>query len=707
MVIIATLFFKLSKNLMRPQILFPLFSGIENLNGVGDKTAKLVRNLTGDKIVDLLWHLPSSIIDRSYSPQLINARVGSIVTIKIKILEHLEPKIKKLPYKIICTDGTDNLTLSFFRAYPDTLKRNLPTGEERIVSGKLESFNGTLQMSHPDYIGKNEDFDKIKGIEAIYPLTGGVTNKMLNKLIKQALARVPHLPEWMEEHHLKSLNLPSFNEALVKIHTPQREVDTLSSSIARTRLAYDELLANQLALAIVREKVKKQKGREIKGNGLLRKKVLDKLPFELTDSQVKVLGEINSDQASSYRMLRLLQGDVGSGKTIVALMSMLNAVECGTQAAIMAPTEILAKQHLETFQPLCEEIGIRVELLTGRVKGKIRNQLLADLAEGKIDILIGTHALFVENVVFKDLACVVVDEQHRFGVHQRLALSDKGNKPDILVMTATPIPRTLVLTAYGDMEYSKIDQPPKGRKPVDTRVLPITKLQDVISGLKRKVDEGCRAYWVCPLVEESEKVDLAAAVERFATLQKVFGDDVGLVHGKMKEKEKDQVMQRFKCGEIKVLVATTVIEVGVNVPEATVMVIEHAERFGLAQLHQLRGRIKRGFQASTCMLLYAYPLSENSRSRLNIMKETEDGFVIAEKDLELRGGGEILGTKQSGFCEFRIADMNEHKNLLLTAHKDALMILANDPKLETPRGEALRILLYLFERDEAVKTYQQ
>ena len=467
------------------------------------------------------------------------------------------------------------------------------------------------------------------------------------------------------------------------------------------------MLANQLALALVREKVKKQQGREIRGNGLLRKKILERLPFELTESQEKVLKEIFADQASPYRMLRLLQGDVGSGKTIVALMSMLNAVECGTQAAIMAPTEILAKQHLETMQPLCEEIGIRAELLTGRIKGKARARILEDLEAGKIDILIGTHALFVEAVTFKDLACVVVDEQHRFGVHQRLALSDKGNKPDILVMTATPIPRTLVLTAYGDMEYSKIDQPPKGRKPVDTRVLPISKLQDVAAALKRKIEQGCRAYWVCPLVEESEKVDLAAAVERFDTLRKIFGGEVGLVHGKMKEKEKDAVMERFKAGELKVLVATTVIEVGVNVPEATVMVIEHAERFGLAQLHQLRGRIKRGFQASTCILLYAYPLSDTSRERLNIMRETEDGFLIAEKDLELRGGGEILGTRQSGFCEFRIADMNEHKHLLYTANKDAQMIVAQDEKLSTPRGEALRILLYLFERDEAVKTYQQ
>ena len=692
---------------MRPPLLYPLFAEVENLNGIGEKTAKYVRNLAGGKIVDLLWHLPSSVIDRRYSPKLINAHIGSIITVKVRVLEHIEPKLKKLPYKIICTDGSADITLSFFHAYPETLKRNLPEGSERVISGKLESFNGGLQMSHPDYVGKPEEMDKIRTVEAVYPLTAGVTNKMINKYIKQALLRVPQMPEWLDERFKSAENLPSFNEALRLVHNPQSEADLLSSSPARKRLAYDEMLANQLALALVREKVKKQQGRVIKGNGLLRKKILEKLPFTLTESQEKVLKEIFADQASPYRMLRLLQGDVGSGKTIVALMSMLNAVECGTQAAIMAPTEILAKQHLETMQPLCEEIGIRAELLTGRVKGKSRTKILQDLEAGKIDILIGTHALFVEAVTFKDLACVVVDEQHRFGVHQRLALSDKGNKPDILVMTATPIPRTLVLTAYGDMEYSKIDQPPKGRKPVDTRVLPITKLQEVAAALQRKITQGCRAYWVCPLVEESEKIDLAAAEERFESLKKIFGEDVGLVHGKMKEKEKDAVMERFKSGEIKILVATTVIEVGVNVPEATVMIIEHAERFGLAQLHQLRGRIKRGFEASTCMLLYSFPLSETARERLNIMRETEDGFLIAEKDLELRGGGEILGTRQSGFCEFRIADMNEHKHLLYTANKDAQMIVAQDEKLATQRGAALRILLYLFERDEAVKTYQQ
>ena len=689
---------------MRPEILFPLFGGIESLKGVGERSAKLLAGLIGgNKILDLLWHLPSNLIDRRYAPRLAHAAPGRICTVKIKVLEHLPPQTSRQPYKITATDGSAEITLIFFNAYVDTLRRNLPEGAERVISGKLEYFNGGWQMSHPDYIVKT--FDEIPPIETVYPLTAGISNKMLYKWQIQALSRIPELPEWQNEELLRQKQWPDFRSALLAAHRPQKASELEPGSPARCRLAYDELLANQLALGIVRQKIKKQAGREIKGNGLLRKKTLESLPFKLTGAQERVLQEIFSDQGSGFRMLRLLQGDVGSGKTIVGLLTMLNAVECGTQAAIMAPTEILAKQHYDTIAPLCENIGIRAELLTGRIKGKNRKLLLDDLESGKIDILIGTHALFQEEVKFRDLACVIVDEQHRFGVHQRLSLSNKGNKADILVMTATPIPRTLVLTAYGDMEYSKIDEVPAGRKPVDTRVVSVEKINEVAAGLKRKLEQGCRAYWVCPLVEESVKIDLAAAQERFETLHKIFGNIVGLVHGKMKEKEKDEVMEKFKNGQLRLLVATTVIEVGVNVPEATVMIIEHAERFGLAQLHQLRGRIKRGFEASTCILMYSHPLSETSRQRLETMRQTEDGFLIAEKDLELRGGGEILGTRQSGFDEFHLADMTAHKELLEIAHRDAQMILNTDPDLQTSRGQALRTLLYLFERDAAVKTY--
>ena len=690
---------------MRPQVLFPLFTDVASLKGVGANYEKLIKKLCGDKVVDLLWHLPYSMIDRTYQPKIAFAQDGKIASIKVKVIEHIEPQSKKQPYKVLVEDSSGEMALIFFKVYKDSIKKNLPVGEMRLISGKVESFNGLKQMTHPDYIVKLEDAAKVIGFEPVYPLTAGVSNKMLHKLIYQALQRVQDYPEWLEANFKAQKGLMNFREALIAAHFPKKIQDTEALSPSHIRLAYDELLANQLALALVRQKVKKQAGRVLKGDGNLRQKILSLLAFELTDAQKRVLTEIYADMEAPFRMLRLLQGDVGSGKTIVALLSMLNAVECGAQAAIMAPTEILAKQHLETMLELCSKIGIRCELLTGRIKGKARQKILDDLKEGKINILIGTHALFVDNVEFQDLAFVVVDEQHRFGVQQRLSLSNKGKQTDILVMTATPIPRTLVLTAYGDMEYSKIDEVPKGRKPVETSVLPLSKLNGVVEALARKLEQGCRAYWVCPLVEESEKIDLAAAEERFESLKKIFGDKVGLVHGKMKEAEKDAVMERFKKGEISLLVATTVIEVGVNVPEATIMIIEHAERFGLAQLHQLRGRIKRGFQASNCILMYGYPLSETSHARLNIMKETEDGFLIAEKDLELRGGGEILGNRQSGFSEFKIADLSVHKDLLYTANKDAKMIVAQDAALASPRGQALKILLYLFEQDDAVRTY--
>ena len=690
---------------MRPDILYPIFRNLTSIQGVGDKNYKLVEKFMGEKVVNFLWHMPSNIIDRTYSPNLLNAKPNRIATLKIKVIEHIAPKTKKMPYKVICTDGVEQITLSFFKIFGNSIARLLPNGETRVISGKIELFNNGWQMSHPDYIVPENQLENIMIFETVYPLTAGISNKVLNKWIKTVLSRTPKFEEWLDEDFVKKEGFPSFNQALIKAHNPQSQSDLLPSNINHKRIAYDEILANQLALALIRQKVKKQKGRVIIGNGSLREQVIKSLPFKLTNAQETVLQEIYQDQASNYRMLRLLQGDVGSGKTITALLVMLNAIETNAQACIMAPTEILAKQHLESITPIAEEIGINIELLTGRTKGKKRTQILENLKDGKIDIIIGTHALFQEEVIFNDLACVIIDEQHRFGVHQRLALSNKGNNADVLVMTATPIPRTLMLTAYGDMEYSIINQVPEGRKPTDTRVMPISKMADVIAALDRKIKTGTRAYWVCPLVEESEKLDLAAAEERFTTLKQHFGDIVGLVHGKMKEKEKDSVMDRFKKGEITILVATTVIEVGVNVPEATIMIIEHAERFGLAQLHQLRGRVKRGFEASTCLLLYGYPLSQTSHSRLNTMKETEDGFIIAEKDLELRGSGEVLGTRQSGFLEYKLADLEVHKDLLLKAATDAKQILETDPELSSKRGQNLKILLYLFERDEVVNTY--
>jgi len=690
---------------MRPNILYPIFAPIENIKGVGARYAGLLRNLCGNKIVDLLWHLPSGLIDRRCNLPLSQALNGKIWTGKVRVIEHGVPKTKKQPYRIVVEDDTEQLVLVFFKTYGDSLSKQFPVGAEKIISGKIEIFNNSLQMSHPDYVVDADKAEDMPLIETVYPLTAGVSNKMLNKQIRLALACVPNMPEWLDENHLKQQNWPSFNQALWNVHHPQSLEDLEPNSPARRRLAYDELLANQLSLAIVRGRLKKQKGRSLSNSGKLKAQLLPQLPFALTAAQKRVIAEIESDLFSDYRMSRLLQGDVGSGKTIVALLTMLNAVECGLQAAIMAPTEILAEQHYETISELCAKIGVKTALLTSNIKGKIRKLLLEDLATGNIDILIGTHALFTEDVQFKDLAYAIVDEQHRFGVRQRLSLSQKGNLCDVLVMTATPIPRTLVLTQFGDMEYSQIDELPAGRKAVTTTVMPLSRINNVVDALARKLQSGTQAYWVCPLVEESEKIDLSAATERYESLQKVFGSTVGLVHGKMKEAEKNAVMEDFKNGKIKLLVSTTVIEVGVNVPSATVIVIEHAERFGLAQLHQLRGRIKRGFEAGSCVLMYGYPLSTVSRERLNTIKNTEDGFLIAEEDLKLRGGGEVLGTRQSGFGSFRLADLSVHGDLLLTASKETALILHNDEHLQSPRGQNLRTLLYLFERDEAVKTY--
>ncbi|MBT3990143.1 MAG: ATP-dependent DNA helicase RecG [Rhodospirillaceae bacterium] len=688
---------------MRPEILFPIFAPVTKLAGVGPRIAKLIEKLAGPHISDLLWHLPSGIIDRRYAPKIVEARAGVIATMQVTVDQHIPPKSRRLPYRIICSDETGSLTLVFFHARADYLLKILPEGEERVISGTIEAYGDGVQMPHPDHVVEIKDRASIEAVEPVYPLTQGLSLKVLSKAIKGALDLAPELAEWLDGPYLKKQKWPSWNTALAQVHKPEDETDLEPETLVRQRLAYDELLANQLALALVRVHMRRQAGRTIVGTGALQDKVITALPFELTNSQKEAVHDITKDMSSDGRMHRLLQGDVGSGKTVVALLAMLHAVESGAQAAILAPTEILARQHLATIEPLAEAAGVKVALLTGRDKGKTRAPILEGYASGDIQIAIGTHAIFQEGVEFNDLALAVIDEQHRFGVHQRLALTSKGRAVDVLVMTATPIPRTLTLTAYGDMEVSRLTEKPAGRLPIDTRTVAIDRLDDVVQGVTRALKEGTKIYWVCPLVEESEKLDLAAAEDRFAHLQAVFGDRVGLVHGKMKGKEKDAVMEAFSEGGVDILVATTVIEVGVDVPAATIMIIEHAERFGLAQLHQLRGRIGRGSEKSTCILMYPQRLTETARKRLEIMKDTEDGFIIAEEDLRLRGAGEVLGTRQSGLPEFRLADLAIHGDLIATARDDAKLILEMDPELESERGQHLRVLLYLFERDAAVK----
>ena len=693
---------------MRPPVLNPLFAALTSLPGVGPKLERLYARLTdreSPRVVDLLFHLPAGVIDRRARPKLRDVQPGQVVTVAVTVDRHrpAPPNRPRLPYQIYCSDETGTLTLTFFNARRDYLEKLLPVGETRYVSGTPEFYDGMLQMVHPDRVVDEKGFADLPLVEPVYPLTEGLALGNVRRAMDGALARIPALPEWQDEAWVSREQFPAFAAALRHLHRPAQPHDIQPESPAWTRLAYDELLAGQLALALLRAHMRRQAGRGSASEGRLRARILKALPYMLTHSQQKAVDDIVTDLARPQRMLRLLQGDVGSGKTVVALIAAATVIEAGRQAAFMAPTEILARQHLATIAPLAEAAGIRVAILTGRERGPARKDILDRLTLGDIDLLVGTHALFQEDVGFHDLALAIVDEQHRFGVHQRLALAGKGEAVDMLVLTATPIPRTLVLTFFGDMDISELREKPPGRQPIDTRTIPLSRLAEVEDAVGRALAAGSRAYWVCPLVEESEKVDLAAAQERYEDLRKRFGNKADLVHGRLKGAEKDAAMARFAAGETQLLVATTVIEVGVDVPEATVMVVEHAERFGLAQLHQLRGRIGRGTGRSTCLLLYRTPLGQTAKARLAILRESEDGFRIAEEDLRLRGEGDLLGTRQSGVPGFRIARLDVHGKYLGAARDDASLVLSRDPTLKSPRGEALRHLLYLFEKDEAIR----
>ena len=693
---------------MRPLILNPLFASLTSLPGVGPKLELLYARLLAreaPRVIDLLMHLPSGAIDRRARPKLNEVQPGQVVTVAVAVEEHrpAPPHRARAPYRILTSDETGTLTLTFFNARKDYLERLLPVGETRYVSGTAEFYDGMLQMVHPDRVVDEKGFADLPLVEPVYPLTEGLALGNVRRAMDGALVRVPALPEWQDEAWLSRERFPAFADALRHLHRPHEPHDIAPESLAWTRLAYDELLAGQLALALVRAHMRRQAGRGSASEGRLRARILKALPYSLTHSQQKAVDDIINDLALPQRMLRLLQGDVGSGKTVVALVAAAAVIEAGRQAAFMAPTEILARQHLNTVAPLAEAAGIRVAILTGRERGPGRKEILDRLTLGDIDLLIGTHALFSEDVAFHDLALAVVDEQHRFGVHQRLALAQKGDAVDVLVLTATPIPRTLVLTYFGDMDISELREKPAGRQPIDTRTIPMSRLEEVEDAVGRALQAGQRAYWVCPLVEESEKIDLAAAEARFEELRKRFGKSVDLVHGRMKGSEKDAAMECFASGKTQLLVATTVIEVGVDVPEATIIVIEHAERFGLAQLHQLRGRIGRGTGHSTCLLIYKAPLGDTAKARLAILRESEDGFRIAEEDLRLRGEGDLLGTRQSGLPGFHIARIETHGKYLGAARDDAALVLARDPMLADERGQALRHLLYLFGKDEAIK----
>ncbi|MDM7930809.1 ATP-dependent DNA helicase RecG [Tabrizicola sp.] len=686
----------------RPEALFPLFAELETLPGVGPKAAQAFETLGVTRPKDLLYTLPHSGMDRTRRASVRDVAPPTTLTVEVEVGAHFPPRRKGGPYRVVVRDDRLEFMVVFFHARADYLQKLLPTGQRRLISGKVELFDGVAQMVHPDHVLRPEEAAELPAYGPVYPLAAGLTQKVVAKAVAGAMTRVPPLAEWIDPALKAREGWPDWAAALAEVHAPETAAALAQTHPARVRLAYDELFAHQVTLALARASIRRGKGVVTVGDGALRAKVLASLPYAPTGAQTRAIGEIAADMAQPLRMNRLLQGDVGSGKTLVAFQALLVAVEAGGQGVMMAPTEILARQHYEGLEPLARAAGVSLVLLTGRDKGADRAAKLAALADGRAQVLVGTHAVFQKDVHFHDLRLAVVDEQHRFGVAQRMELGAKGEAVDVLVMTATPIPRSLALATHGDMDVSVLDEKPAGRKPIRTAMVSDERLDEVVEHLRKAVVEGRQAYWVCPLVEDSEVVDYASAEARFRTLRAALGDRVGLVHGQMPPADKDAAMGRFVAGETSVLVATTVIEVGVNVPNATIMLIERAETFGLAQLHQLRGRVGRGDAASTCLLLYQAPLNESGARRLTTIRDTEDGFRIAEEDLAMRGAGDLIGTAQSGLPRFRVADLERQGALLALAQSDARKLLHDDPALTTTRGQAVRALLWLLDQDRAI-----
>lgn len=680
---------------MRPEILFPLFAPVTSLKGVGSRVAPLLQKVAGPIVRDVAFLKPHSIVRRT--PASLSAALdGEVMTFEVTIDEHQRPRSHQQPWRIRVSDPTGWMTLVFFGRFADQLEKRHPVGAKRLVSGRIGDDKFGRQMVHPDYMADPAQAQEIPEIEPIYPATEGLPARRVRTFVLEALARAPELPEWQDPAWQARERFPAWRAALQRLHEPESEADLSPLGVHQRRLAYDELLAQQLAMAQRKAERRREPAARVAASEIAERIQAD-LPFRLTGAQARALADIRADLTAGERMSRLIQGDVGSGKTVVAMCAMADVAAAGGQSALMAPTEILARQHYETIAAPLAEHGIEVVLLTGRDKGKPRVEKLAALASGAAKVAVGTHALFQDEVAFERLQLAVIDEQHRFGVAERQRLQAKGAAVHLIAMSATPIPRTLELTLYGDLDVSRIDEKPPGRTPVATRAVPMTRISEIEARLRQAVKDGAQAFWICPLVSESELTDLAAAERRAADLTERIGPGVGLIHGKLPAAAKDAVMAEFAEGRLSVLVATTVVEVGVNVPNATIMVIEQAERFGLAQLHQLRGRVGRGRQESACVLLYDPPLSEVAQKRLDILRRTDDGFLIAEQDLELRGGGDALGLRQSGFPAYVFADPFAHRDLIAAAGDDARLIIARDPELTSERGQALRVLQELFD----------
>ena len=695
----------------RPDNIFSLFASLNNLNGVGEKKLKLLEKKIGPYLINLLFYLPLGSIDRFKNTSLKTIQHNEIITCELEVLEVNIPPYnyrKKVNVSKIITFGLNNesnvrLDIIYFGQNTQYLKNIYQVGKKIIVSGKFESFNGLGQIVHPDYVFPIKDKYKIPKIENIYSLFEGVNQKFISKILKESLKKIPEIPEWLSQRTLKDYQFVDWKTSINKLHSPDDISNNQLDSIFRKRLALDELIANQLSMLMLKNKISKVK---IKSSEINSKLVMDFykiIPFQLTQNQEKVINEIKEDIITNSTMVRMLQGDVGSGKTIVALISMLHAISDGSQAVLLVPTEILAIQHYNSIKNLTKTMNLEINLLLGesRQVGSKKNRLetIEKIKSGVSQIIIGTHALFSKKIEYRNLSLAVIDEQHRFGVKQRLEITEKGQNVDVLVMTATPIPRSLALTAYGDMNISSIKEKPIGRIPIKTYVMPHSKLEDVLLSIRRAISKGDLVYWVCPLIEESEGLDLVAVNERYEFLKNYFGNlQISLVHGKQNQDEREKSIEEFKIGKSKILVATTVIEVGVDIPDATIMVIECAERFGLAQIHQLRGRVGRSSKQSSCILLYKSQLTPVAHSRLKILKETDDGFEIAENDLILRGPGEILGSKQSGNIDFKFVDLHIHGDLISLARKEAEYLLETDTEFKK-----INVLLSIFENNESIK----
>ena len=688
---------------MRPEILFGLFAPASTLPHVGPKTVKLLERLCGRRVLDVCWHLPLQVEQRHALPSLYSAQDKMLGSLVVTVGAHQIPKTRRHPYRVTCYDADGSVDLVFFHAAGDYLSKILPSGTKRLISGVLEKKFGQWQMIHPHHIGDPAELDQWTGVQPMYPMTASLHKKTFSKILESALSLLPTLPEWIPENILQEHQWTSWKEALLALHHPKTDEDLEPTAPAYQRLAFDELLAHQLLLKLTKESQGFQKGSAFRCTGAHQAHVRSALPFSLTDGQESVLKEIQEDLASTKKMVRLLQGDVGSGKTLVAFFAMLSAVESSYQSVFLAPTEILAQQQYHSMKKWCEGLPIEVALFTGSMKAKERRENLEKLQAGDIHIAVGTHALLEEDISFQNLGLVVIDEQHRFGVGQRSRLIEKGPNCNVLAMTATPIPRTMALTLYGDIDISSLKEKPAYRLPIDTRVMPLSRMQDVYQGMGRVLDKGEQIYWVCPLVEESELLNLGHVEERFTELRKIFQDKVAFLHGRLKSQEKEQIMADFKAGRYQVLVSTTVIEVGVDVPNATVMVIEHAERFGLFQLHQLRGRVGRGDKPSSCLLLYDTPLSTTGRERLQMLRESNDGFKIAEKDLKLRGSGDLLGTRQSGLPTFRFFRFSDHSDIVSLVNDYSTAIIKEKRFQEKMLHDALKCLLYLFNHEQALQ----